>query len=326
MTLLRRTALATGLACGVFLAVGAAHAQADKFPSKPIRLIVPYGTGSGTDNSARYFTQKIAEKTGWTFLIENKPGGNGFIGLGEVQRSPADGYTMVYTGGTTHGVNSALFKKLPYDPLKDFTPVTPGVFSPMVLLAKPDLNVKTAAELVDVIRKNPGKMAGATGSSFQIMAMEVFKHENKLETTNVPYKGSAQSMTDLLGGHVDFTLVDLAAGLPQIEAGRLKALAVTSPARVDVLPDVPTMAQAGLPDIRLAGWAALFVKAGTPEPVVATLQKAFNGYFQSPDYKAYVGRTGGYYTAMSTPEMMSFITTEIERSKAALQRAGIQPE
>lgn len=325
MTLLRRTALAAGLACGAVLALGTAHAQ-DNFPSKPIRVVVPYGPGSGTDNSARYFTQKIAEKTGWTFIIENKPGGNSFIGLGEVQRSPADGYTLVYTGGTTHGVNSALFKKLPYDPLKDFTPVTPGVFSPMVLLAKPALNVKTAAELVDVIRKNPGKMSGASGSSFQTMALEVFKHENKLEATNVPYKGSAQSMTDLLGGHVDFTLVDLAAGLPQIESGRLKPLAVTSPQRVDVLPEVPTMREAGLPDMQLAGWAAIFVKAGTPEPIVATLRNAFNSYFQSADYKAYVGKTGGYYTPMSTPEMMTFITAEIERAKVALKRAGIEPE
>lgn len=175
------------------------HAQADKFPSKPIRMVVPFATGSGTDNSARYFMAKMAERNGWTVIIENKPGGNSFIGLAEVQRSPADGYTLVYTGGTTHGVNPALFKQLPCDPIKDFTGIAPGVFSPMVLLAKPSLNVKTAQELIDLIRKNPGKFSGATGSSFQVMAMEVFKHEAKLDTVNVSYKGSAQSMTDLMG-------------------------------------------------------------------------------------------------------------------------------
>ncbi len=326
MTLLRRTALAASLACAALLAVGTAYAQADTFPSKPIRVIVPYGTGSGTDNSVRYFTQKVAEKTGWNFIIENKPGGNGFIGLGEVLRSPADGYTLVYTGGTTHGVNSALFKKLPYDPIKDFTPVTPGLFAPMVLLAKPALNVKTAGELVELIRKNPGKYSGATGSSFQIMSMEVFKHENKLDTVNVPYKGSAQSMTDLLGGHVDFTLVDLAAGMPQIKAGALKALAITAPKRVDALPDVPTMGEAGLPDIHLVGWAGLFVKTGTPAPVLAKLQDAFNEFFSTPEYKAYLSENGNYFTQMTSAQMNDFIAAEIVRAKAAFKRAGIKPE
>ena len=311
---------------GLMFSVATANAQVDKFPSKPIRMVVPFAAGSGSDNSARYFTQKLATRTGWTIIVENKPGANSFIGLAEVQRSPADGYTLVYTGGTTHGVNSALFKQLPYDPVKDFVSISPGVFSPMVLLAKPALNVKTAQELIELIRKSPGKYSGATGSSFQVMAMEMFKHEAKLDTVSVSYKGSAQSMTDLLGGHVDFTLVDLSAGLPQIKAGVFKGLAVTTPQRVSALPDVPTTAEIDLPGVRLAGWAGIFAKAGTPAPVVATLQRAFNDYFQTPEYAAWLAERGGYYTPMNSREMETFVTEEIERAKAALKRAGVVPQ
>ncbi len=300
--------------------------HADTFPSKPIRLIVPYAAGSGSDNSARYITQKVAERTGWNFVVENKPGGNGFIGLAEVQRAPADGYTLVYTGGTTHGVNSALFKKLPYDPIKDFVSVTPGSFSPMVLLAKPALNVSTAQELIALVRKDPGKFSGATGSSYQIMAMEVFKHEAKLDSVNVAYKGSAQSMADLLGGHVDFTLVDLSAGLPLIQSGSLKALAVTTTERVTALPNVPTMAEIGLPAVKLAGWAGFFAKSGTPAPVLATLQRGLNEFFQTPEYAAWLAAKGGYFKPLSSQEMETFILEEIDRAKVALKRAGVEPQ
>lgn len=304
----------------------AGSAQADTFPSKPIRLVVPYAAGSGSDNSARYIAQQVAERTGWNFIVENKPGGNGFIGLAEIQRAPADGYTLVYTGGTTHGVNSALFKKLPYDPVKDFVSVTPGSFSPMVLLAKPALNLKTAQDLIDLVRSSPGKYSGATGSSYQIMAMEVFKHEAKLDSVNVAYKGSAQSMTDLLGGHVDFTLVDLSAGLPQIQAGALKALAVTTSERVAARPDVPTMAEIGLPAVKLAGWAGIFAKTGTPATVMVTLQRGLNGYFKTPEYTAWLAAKGGYFKPLSSKEMEAFVVEEIERAKGAMKRAGIEPQ
>ncbi len=311
---------------GVVALAFSGAARADTYPSKPIRLIVPFSAGSGSDNSARYIAQHVAERTGWNFIVENKAGGNGFIGLAEVQRSPADGYTLMYTGSTTHGVNSALFKKLPYDPIKDFVGVSPGAFTPMVLLAKPALNVKTAQELIELIRKNPGKLSGATGSSFQVLAMEVFKHDAKLDTVNVSYKGSAQSMTDLHGGHVDFTLVDLSAGLPLIKAGTLKALAVTTPRRLTALPDVPTTAEIGLPGVRPIGWAGIFAKTGTPASVMATLQRGFTDYFQTPEYAAWLAEKGSYYTPMNSQGMETFVIEEIARAKAALKLAGMEPQ
>lgn len=320
----RRSILLSALASGALLAT---HAQAQTgFPNKPIRLIIPFASGSGTDNSARNFTQKVSEKTGWTFIIDNKPGGNGFIGMSELLRSPADGYTLVYTGGTTHGVNSALFKKLPYDPIEGFAPVVPGLFAPMVLLARPSLGVKSAGELVDLIRKNPGKYSAATGSAFQVLAVNLLRQQSKLDFQDVSYKGSAQSMTDLMGGHVDFTFVDGSAAMPQIRAGTLKALAVTSARRVAALPSTPTMAEAGLPDIQLNGWAALFAKKGTPQAAIDTLRKAFNAYFSSAEYDQYLAENASFHEDMTPAQMTSFIRSEIDRAKTTFERAGIQPQ
>ncbi len=320
----RRHMMIGALAASALLATQA-HAQTP-YPNKPIRLVIPFASGSGTDNSARNFTQKISEKTGWTFIIDNKPGGNGFIGINDLLRAPADGYTLIYTGGTTHGVNSALFKKLPYDPIEDFIPVVPAVFSPMVLLARPSLGVQTAGELIDLIRKNPGKYSAATGSSFQVLAINLLRQQGQLNFQDVSYKGSAQSMTDLLGGHVDFTMVDGGAAMPQIHSGNLKALAVTSARRVSALPSTPTMAEAGLPDIRLNGWAALFVKKGTPQAVIDTLREAFNTYFRSAEYEKYIADNAGFHEDMTPAQLSTFIRSEIERAKSTFERAGIPPQ
>jgi tripartite-type tricarboxylate transporter receptor subunit TctC len=296
-----------------------------KFPDKPIRIVVPFAAGSGTDVSTRYFSQQVATRTGWNFVVDNKAGANGFIGLEDVLRAPADGYTLVYTGGTTHGVNSALFKKLPYDPVADFIPIAPGLFSPMVLLASPKLKVTNAAELLAYIKANPGKASFAPGSSFQQLAGELFAQQAGLQVNQVPYKGSSQAITDLLGGHVDFAIVDLSAAMPHIRAGTIKGLAVMSDKRVPPLPDVPTMGEAGLPAIQLDGWAGLFVKKGTPALVVAELRRAFSDYFQSADYSRYLSSNGNYMKTMSPEQMQDFVASEIKRAKEVFARAGVQP-
>lgn len=302
------------------------QAAEEKFPDKPIRLVVPFATGSGTDNTARYISRRMYETMGWQVVVENKPGANGFIGLQDVMRSPADGYTLVLTGGTTHGVNSALFKSLPYDPLGDFVPVVPGLFAPMVLFASPSLEVSTAKELIDKIKASPGKISVATGSSFQLLTSELLREQAELDVIHVAYKGSAQSMTDLIGGHVDYTFVDLAAGMPQIRSGVLKPLAVTSAKRLDMLPDVPTMAEAGLPDIQINGWAAFFAKQGTPPERLEILREGFHKYFSSPDYQKFITDNAAYYHEMSAAEMTDFIKNEIQRATETFRRAGIEPQ
>ena len=320
----RRSLLALPMVCSALAAQGVL-AQ-DGFPKKPIRVVLPFASGSGSDASLRYVTSKIGQATGWTFVVENKPGGNSFIGVHDFMRASADGYTLLYSGGTTHGVNSALFKQLPYDPVKDMVPEVSVVFSPMVLLARPSLQVDTTAQLIELIRKQPGKYTAATGSAFQQLAVHLLRHEAGLDFHDVAYKGSAQSMTDLLGGHVDFTIVDGGAAMPMVRSGKLKALAVTSGRRVAALPDTPTMAEAGLPDIRLNGWAAFFARAGTPQPVLEKLRQAFNQYLQSADYEKYAAENASFHENLSPEQMNQFIRSEIERAKSTFQRAGLKPQ
>ncbi|WP_027016776.1 Bug family tripartite tricarboxylate transporter substrate binding protein [Comamonas composti] len=320
----RRHLLALPLA-GSALGGTSAFAQPD-FPGKPIRVVLPFASGSGSDNSVRYVTSKVGEAMGWTFVVDNKPGGNSFIGVHDFLRAPADGHTLLYSGGTTHGVNSALFRQLPYDPIKDMVPVVSVVFAPMVLLARPSLRVDSAAQLIELIRKEPAKYTAATGSTFQQLAVNLLRHEAGLDFRDVAYKGSAQSMMDLVGGHVDFTIVDGGAAMPMVRSGMLKALAVTSGRRVSALPSTPTMAEAGLPDIRLNGWAAFFAKAGTPGPVLEKLRQAFTPYLQSAEYEKYVAENAGFYESLSPEQMNQFIRSEIERAKSTFQRAGIKPQ
>ena len=308
------------------MAASASRAQAP-YPSRPIRLVLPYATGSGTDVTARYFAQKLGERTSWRVLVENKPGANAFIGLQEVLRAPPDGYVITLTGGTTHGANSAMFRKLPYDPIADFIPIAPNAFAPLVLIAAPALGVKSGAELLALLRANPGKFTYASGSAFQRLAGEIFKDMAKVDVSNASYKGSAQSMTDLVGGHVAYTFVDSAAAMPQLRSGGpLKALAVTSVRRVAALPDTPTMAEAGLPDLKLTAWSAFFAPRGSPADAVAEMRRVFNEYLASEDWRRFVADNGGFWEAMTPDAMTKFISSEIARYEEAFRRAGIEKE
>jgi tripartite-type tricarboxylate transporter receptor subunit TctC len=325
-----RRSFTSAVACGSGLTAAGLWPVAgwgqEAYPSKPIRLLVPFATGSGTDNTARHFAQRLGEKTGWRIIVENKPGANAFIGLQEVLRAPADGYILTLTGGTTHGANSALFKKLPYDPINDFIPIAPNAFAPLVLLVAPALKVDSGAAFLSLLKRQPGKLTYASGSAFQRLAGEMFRDMAGVDVAHASYKGSAQSITDLLGGHVAYTFVDTAAAMPQIRAGTLTPLAVTSAQRAPALPNVPTMAEAGLPDMRLTAWSAFFVPRGTPQPAVDMLRQTLGGYLRSEEWVRYVTESGGFYEPMSGPAMTEFIKSEIARYQDVFRRAGIEQE
>lgn len=315
------------LALAGALSWAAMPAAAQDYPDKPIRLVVPFGAGSGSDNVARMLAERVsAANPRWQFIIENKAGASGIIGAQEARRAPADGYTLFYTGNTTHGANSALFKSLPYDPLGDFVPITRvGVF-PLALLVRPDLPVRSVGELVELARQKPGVLTFASASAGPRVAAETLKHRGKLDVRHVPYKSSPQALTDLIGGHVDFLFIDTVAAMPLIRDGKLKALAVAAPRRIEGLPDLPTMAEAGFPDFEMSNWSAVFARTGTPPAVMQTIHEVVSGTIASPEWQKYVAGLGAYADVLDPGQTRAFVEREIEHYRATLGAAGVVPE
>ena len=316
----RLALVATGL--GV-LTGGAAMAA---YPDKPIRVIVPFNAGSGSDNVARKLTGMVSEARGWTFIIDNRPGASGTIGARAAAEAPTDGYTIFYTGNTTHGANSALFKQLPYDPVADFQPIIRvGVF-PLALLTRPNLDVASVDELVKHMRSATPPLTFAEGSAGPRVATERFLHEANVQATHVPYKSSPQALTDMIGGHVDFMFLDTVASMPMIQNGTLRPLALTSKQHVERLPGVKTMDELGFPGFEVQNWSALFVPDGTPEDIVGTLHEAFATAITSADWQAFVAQLGAYADLLTPEQTAEWVTSEIKQYQEVLARAGVVPE
>ncbi len=309
------------------MAAGASAWAADPYPaSKVIRVVVPFSAGSGSDGVARNLVNRVATATGWQFVVENKAGASGIVAVQEVKRSPADGYTLFYTGNTTHGANSALFKSLPYDPVADFDPITRvGVF-PLALLTRPDLGAADVAGVVKMAKAQGNSLTFAAASAGPRVAAENFKHQANIDLRYIPYKSSPQAMTDLIGGQVDTMFLDLVASLPMIRAGKLKALAVTSTQRFAGLANVPTMVESGFPDFEVLNWSGVFVLQGTPQSVRDTLYRAFADVVASDAWKRYVADLGGYADTLTPEQTTNWVKREIRGYREALARAGVVPE
>jgi tripartite-type tricarboxylate transporter receptor subunit TctC len=320
--------LASGAVVGLGLLASTCSlaADGDPFPNKPIRVIVPFGPGSGTDLTTRYMAQAITESAGWKFVVDNKPGANGFIAVQELLRAAPDGYTMLMSGNTTHAANPVLFKKLPYDPIEDFIPLARLNVAPLVLFVAPKHQIDTVGQLIDLIRKNPGKLAYATGSASHRAAAEIFKLGKQLDIVHAPYKSSPQAIADLLGGHVDFMFVDLGAGMSFIRNNQLKAVALTSIKRVDVLPSVPTMHESGFAGMEVTGWTGLFLPKKTPQPVVDALSKAAMQYAGSDAARKFASDNGSLIEVMTPAQSMAWVRSEINRYGQIYKQAGIEPE
>ncbi len=324
----RRTVLAAlALALAGAMAAAPPAWSADDYPNRPIRVVVPFAAGSGTDNGVRMSTQYVAQHQGWNLVVDNKPGGNGIIGVQEFLRAPGDGYTLISTGNTTHAGNPVLFKQLPYDPIADFVPLHRSLVAPLALFVAPKHNIQDVPGLIAFIRSQPpNTVTYAAGSASHRATAELFSQRAGLQTTHVPYKSSPQALTDLIGGHVDFMFVDTAAVLGQIQGGTLKPLAVTSPKRVEVLPNVPTMIESGLPDFVMTGWSVLFAPRGTPPAVAERLRTAFRAYSNSPEGQKYRRDLGAYYEDQTPEQLQEFIRRELALYQDIYRKAGIQPE
>ena len=303
-------------------------AFAQAWPSKAIRVVVPFPPGGGTDIIARETTQKVAAATGWTFVIDNKPGAGGNLGVDAVAKAPADGYTIVLGQTSNIAINPSLYTKLPYDPQKDLAPITLAVTTPNILITKPALPVSSVKELVEYAKKNPGKLSycsSGTGSSDHLTG-EVFKQTADITAVHVPYKGGAACQTDIMGNQVDFSFQNLGAVTNYIKAGKMKALAVTAPARHPQLPEVPNAKEAGFGDLIVTSWQAVAAPAKTPPAVIARLNDAMVKTMKSPEVRERMNQIGFDVVAGTPEEFGKFMKAEVDRWTTVVQKGGIKAE
>jgi tripartite-type tricarboxylate transporter receptor subunit TctC len=304
----------------------AASAQST-FPGKPLKFVVPFPAGSGIDATARFIGQKIAQQTGQPVIIENTPGANGFIAAHAVAKAAPDGYTIFVTAATTQVLNPLLFNKLPYDPVKDFAPVSRISIQPMLLVVRAsNTQLKTVQDLTALSKKSPGKLAFASGNATSRIAGELFNQLTGADMLHVPYKGVPQGLIDLLGGQVDVMFPDLATGVTQIKSGTLRALAITGANRAASLPDVPTMAEAGLAGFDLFTWTAAYVPAKTPKPVIDRINELFNAALTSADAAKFFGVSGNTPLPSSPAELDTFTKSELEKWGRIVRAANIPRE
>jgi tripartite-type tricarboxylate transporter receptor subunit TctC len=294
-----------------FASPAATLAQA--FPSKPIRLIVTYPPGGGADLMARLVAPKMGEALGQAVVVENKPGASGQIGAGEVARAAPDGYTIMLDA-SSFAVNPSLYSKLPYDPAKAFQPLAVLALYPNMLVVTPSFPPKDVKELVALAKAKPGTVAFASSGngSAQHLAGELFKQRAGVDMTHIPYKGGGPAMNDVIGGQVPVFFANVASGLAHVKGGKLRAMAVTGAKRASSLPDLPTMAEAGIPGYEVYEWNAIFAPAGTPAPVVEKLAAAIAKAMQSPEIRERVATLGGDLAGYGPKEAEKFIREQTE--------------
>jgi tripartite-type tricarboxylate transporter receptor subunit TctC len=320
----RRSVIAV-LALATLPLAGGALAQA-KFPEKPITFVVPFAAGSATDQLARALGQSITEQTKQAVVVDNKAGASGMIAAQAVARAPADGYTVLITTNTTQAANEHLYKKLPYDPVKDFAPVTGLGKGGQVLVVRADSPYKSVGDILAKAKKEPNKLSFGSGSSSSRVAGEMFKQLSHTEILHVPYKSNPNAITDLLGGQIDMMITDTATGVPQIKGGKLRALGVSTTKRLPMLPDVPTIDEAGVKGYDMGYWFAAYVPAGTPAPVVARLHELLVNGVKSAHAKQFFESAGAEAWTTSSDELAKFQASETQKWGKVIKAAGIEPE
>jgi len=299
-------------------------ALADSYPSKPITIVVGSSAGSTTDGLARAIGQEITAETKVPVIVDNKAGASGGIAAQAVARAPADGYTLFITTNTTQAANPHLFRKLGYDPVKDFAPVGALVKGYLLLVTHPNVKAQNVAELVAAAKKQP--LTFGAGSSSARVASELFQQMTHAQLTYVPYKANPQAVIDLVGGQIDMMIVDLTTSLPQVKAGKLKALGVSSANRSPLAPDVPTIAEAGLPGYEISYWNAVYAPAGTPAPVVQRINELMQRALATENVRRFVEHNGMEPFTSTPVELASFQAAEYKRWGSVIKAAGIEPE
>jgi tripartite-type tricarboxylate transporter receptor subunit TctC len=311
----------------VWMIATPAQAQTTVYPSRPVTFLVGYAAGTGIDTTARFYAERIREATGQPIVVVNKAGAFGNIAASEALRAAPDGYTVLVTPNSTITTNVHLMKKMPFDPVRDFAPVAPVARWGAILLVNPqNTPVASVAELSALIRSQPGKLNFGSGNFTGQAAGELYKIRAGVQAMHVPYKSVPAALTDLTGGQLNFVFADVVTGLPQARAGRLRALAVTTPKRLPSAPDIPTMVEAGVPDYELVNWFGAFLPAGTPAPLVRRLNELFNMVTLSAAAQEFYARVGGEPFSGSPEALRSLIESDIPAWGRLVNAAGIEPE
>lgn len=319
----RRHALALA-ACA--LAAAAVPALAQDYPSKPITFVVPFAAGSATDQLARALGQAVTTATKQAVVVENKGGASGMIAAQQVARSAADGYTVLITTNTTHAANQHLYKKLPYDAVKDFAPVAGLGKGGQVLVVRADAPYRNVGDLLAAAKKQPGKLSFGSGSSSSRVAGEMLKQLAGVDLMHVPYKSNPLAITDLLGGQIDLMITDTSTGVPQVKSGKLRALGYSTTKRSPQLPEVPTLEEAGVKGYDMGYWFAAYAPAGTPEAVVARLNRLLSDAVHSAGAKSFFEMSGSEGWTATPQELAAFQAGETQKWGQVIKAAGIQPE
>ena len=307
------------------LAAPLAQAQAT-YPAKPLTFIVPFAAGSATDQLARALGNSVTEQSKQSVVVDNKAGASGMLAAQAAAKAAADGYTVLITTNTTHAANEHLYKKLSYDPVKDFVPVTGLGKGGQVLVVRPDSPYKSVADLLAAAKKSPGKLTFGSGSSSSRVAGELFKQLSGTYILHIPYKSNPNALTDLLGGQIDMMITDTATGVPQIKGGKLRALGVSTTKRIPLLPEVPTIAEAGVKGYDMGYWFAAYVPAGTPQPVVARLRELLVNATKAPAAKAFFEGSGAEAWSTTPEELAKFQAAETQKWGKVIKAAGIEAE
>ena len=309
--------LLLGVACG---------AAAQGYPARPLRLVLGFPPGGAADGAARQLAEQLATQIGQPVIVENRPGASGNIAAANVARSPADGYTLFFGTNTTHAANATLYPRLDFDPVKDFEAVVMAMHVWNVLAVRPDFPARNLREFLAEAAARPGAIDVATpgNATSPHMSLELLKTMGKVDLAHVPYKGSAFALANVMGGQVPAILDNLPASLALVKAGKIRALAVSSPRRLEVLPDVPTFDEAGIKGYEVSGWGAVWVPAGTPQAIVQRLNVELNAALKSPRVLRVMADNAMQPGGGTAASVADFARTETIKWRDVIQQAGIQ--
>ncbi len=304
----------------------ATPADAQTYPTRPVTIITPFAAGSVTDATARAIAAHLQEALGQTFIVENRAGAGGMPAANAVAKAAPDGHTLLITTNSTHSAAPGLFKSVPYDPIKDFTPVARIGSFPSLIAANPNAPFKSMQELVAFAKANPGKLSIAHGNSTGHITIEALKQRTKIDIARVPYRSNPAAITDLIAGHIPLMVPDFGTALPQLKAQKIRPLAVLTKERSTTLPDVPTLHETVMPDYDLLAWAGMFAPAGLPAPIAERISGELQKMLSKPEVKERLLNSGVEVFYTGPKEFDAYVKSELVKWTGLIKEAGIQPE